>query len=92
MKPKVYEPDNIALGGLDNDDVFATFSPLKLKGTGHDCKNEICGNQRLFPIRKSTDVMQSVIILSASDDSNTVHVKKKTTVKQKNTQKSAANC
>jgi len=86
----VSEPDNIALGGLDDDDAFATFSPLKLKGTGRNRKNEVRGNQRLFPIRKSADVMQSVIILSASDDSDAVPVKKKTTVKPKNSQKSAA--
>ena len=34
--------------------------------------------------------MQSVIILSVSDDSDAVPVKKKTTIKPKNTQKSAA--
>jgi hypothetical protein len=90
MKPKVSEPDNIALSGLDNDDAFATFSPLKLKGTGRNRKNEVCGNQQLFPIWKSADVMQSVIILSTSDDSDAIPVKKKTTIKPKNTQKSAA--
>ncbi|KAI0005845.1 hypothetical protein BJV74DRAFT_880200 [Russula compacta] len=72
MKPKVSEPEGIALGGLDDDNMFTTFSPLKLKGTGHNCKNE------------------SVIILSVSDNSDTVPVKKITTVKPKNAHKSAA--
>ncbi|KAH9956764.1 hypothetical protein BC827DRAFT_1270683 [Russula dissimulans] len=41
MKAKVSEPTGIALGGLDDDDdAFATFSPLVLKGTGRNHKNE----------------------------------------------------
>jgi hypothetical protein len=41
MKPKVSEPEDIALGGLDNKDAFTTFSPVKLKGTGHNCTNNV---------------------------------------------------
>jgi hypothetical protein len=56
MKPKVLEPEDIALGSLDNKDMFATFSPVKLKGTGCNHKNNI-SYQQLFPIWKSTDVI-----------------------------------
>jgi hypothetical protein len=42
------------------------------------------------PYGNFADVMQSVIILSVSDDSDAAPIKKKATTKQKNTQKSAA--
>lgn len=40
-KPKVSEPEDIALGGLDDKDAFATFSPVKLKGTGRNRTNDV---------------------------------------------------
>ncbi|KAH9974843.1 hypothetical protein BJV74DRAFT_798869 [Russula compacta] len=77
-KVKVSDVKAAALGGLDDDNAFTTFSPLKLKGMGSNHKNEI-----------STDVTQSVIIESTSEDSNVVPVKKKTsTAKPKAAQKS----
>jgi hypothetical protein len=57
MKAKVSEPTGIALGGLDDDDdAFATFSPLVLKGTGRNHKNEV-GYHRSFPIWKYAHIM-----------------------------------
>ena len=88
-KPKVSEPEDIALGGLDDKDAFATFSPVKLKGTGRNRTNDV-SYQWLFPIWKSADVMQSVIIVSVSEESDAAPVKKKTAIKPKTTQKSAA--
>jgi hypothetical protein len=40
-KAKAPEPKAAALGGLNDEDAAATFSPLKLKGTGRNRKNEV---------------------------------------------------
>lgn len=50
VKAKTPEPKAAALGGLSDNDAFATFSPLKLKRTGCNHKNEVCYYQWLFLI------------------------------------------
>jgi hypothetical protein len=80
-------------GGLNDEDAFSTFSPAPLIAVGTQAapnrKNDVSlFHQNIFPLRKGTDVMQSVLIDSANEDDSDVIPVKTSNLRPKPTSKS----
>jgi hypothetical protein len=85
LKVKAYESDPTTLGGLNDDDASATFSPSEFQGTG--CTNDVrCYKHFMW---KRANITQAVFMESASEgESDSISKTSGIVAKPKTVQKS----